>query len=118
MERVGLTIGYITAVNCSRKARWHGVPDPWSLADWSNAMCGEAGEAANVVKKIRRLDLGMRQWRTPDNREELLNKLGKEIADTFLYLNLLADAAGIDMEAAIVQKFNEVSEAEGFPERL
>jgi hypothetical protein len=29
------------------------------LADWSNAMCGEAGEAANVVKKIRWIETGL-----------------------------------------------------------
>jgi hypothetical protein len=28
----------------------------WSLAEWSNAMCGEAGETANITKKIRRGD--------------------------------------------------------------
>jgi hypothetical protein len=30
--------------NVSRLARWHGDDNDWSLADWSNAMCGEAGE--------------------------------------------------------------------------
>lgn len=119
MPREGdLTFRQLQATNNSRKSRWHGNPDPWTLADWSNAMAGEAGEACNVVKKIRRLDLGMRSHRTKETREELLKKLGHELADNLLYTFLTADAAGIDLEAAVREKFNLVSEAEGFPERL
>ena len=44
--------------------------------------------------------------------------LANEIADVTLYLDLLADHYGIDVEAAIRRKFNIVSERQGFPERL
>jgi hypothetical protein len=30
--------------------------------DWSNAICGEAGEVANVVKRMRRIETGTRTW--------------------------------------------------------
>ena len=46
------------------------------------------------------------------------DQLTDEIADTALYLDLLAARAGIDLGAAIVRKFNRVSEKHGFPERL
>lgn len=121
---MGLTIEEITRVNTERCRRWHGEfpdhsGDDWIGADWSNAMCGEAGETANVVKKLRRLQIGT-QGNQGDEKKELvlIGKLADEIADTFLYLNLLATFYGIDMEKAIVSKFNEVSERESFPEML
>jgi ribosomal protein L12E/L44/L45/RPP1/RPP2 len=78
-----------------RCLRWHG-PDsePWSGADWSNAMCGEAGEAANVVKKLRRLETGTAAQDQP------------------------AALDGVDLGAAVIGKFNAVSEREGFSERI
>jgi NTP pyrophosphatase (non-canonical NTP hydrolase) len=44
--------------------------------------------------------------------------LADELADVFLYLDLLASKCGIDLPAAIVRKFNVVSERQDFPERL
>lgn len=105
--------------NVSRVDRWHG-PDTeeWNLADWSNAMQGEAGEAGNEVKKIRRAQTGTGP-QTMDDLPELLIKLGKEIADTATYLDLLAHKAGLPtLDILIAMKFNEVSKREGFPERL
>lgn len=75
----------------------------WTLADWSNAMCGEAGEAANIVKKIRRGD------RDP----ELVRKLGDELADLCAYIDLLAHHAGIDLDKAIEDKYNRLAFALG-----
>jgi NTP pyrophosphatase (non-canonical NTP hydrolase) len=121
----GLDLGVLRAINAARCARWHG-PDtePWSLADWSNAMCGEAGEAANVVKKIRRIDTGTDQDlidfpRDPTERRRIfVDLLAAELADVVIYADLVAAAEGIDLAAAVVEKFNAVSEREGFPERL
>lgn len=115
-----LSFDDVTDVNLQRCKRWHpGFPndDSWSGADWSNAMCGEAGEAANVVKKLRRLEGGYKDYR-PLVKEELLEKLGDELADTFLYMNLLASKYGVDLPDAIARKFNFVSAAQDFPERL
>ena len=41
-----------------------------------------------------------------------------ELADTFTYLDLLATAAGIDLERAVISKFNQVSAKNNFPERI
>ena len=117
-----LTFAHVSAVHRSRCERGHpGYPEPdasgWAGADWSNAMCGEAGEAANVVKKLRRAEAGMRGVLDGDEAE-LRAKLADEIADVYLYLDLLATYYGVDVPAAIVSKFNRVSELQGFPERL
>lgn len=116
-----LTFDEVTRINRERCERWHpGFPDDdWSGSDWSNAMQGEAGEAGNVVKKLRRLETGVTSKRDVDITEaELRVKLADEIADTFLYLDLLASYYEIDMPRAIVSKFNRVSREAGFPERL
>ena len=75
--------------NVSRLARWHGETE-WSLADWSNAMCGEAGEAANVVKKIRRIETSLtdqQRWEGDGGLagmdvSGLMEQLAYELADT------------------------------------
>lgn len=108
-----LTLNDLADANRSRCKRWLG-PDsePWTGSDWSNAMCGEAGETANVVKKLRRAETGAVNAGDPDHNA-LLIMLGDEIADTLIYLDLLA--AHYD---AVVAKFNATSERFGFPERL
>lgn len=68
---------------------------PW----WGNAMAGECGEACNEVKKIDRDG-----W-TPERQQ----KLAKELADVVIYADLLAARFGIDLGAAVAEKFNEVS---------
>jgi len=114
-----LTFKEVTATNRTRCERWHpNFPnDGWTGADWSNAMAGECGEACNVVKKLRRKDLGLSAAVDPE-RDVLIEKLADELADTYLYLNLLAEHYAIDLPAAIVRKFNAISEREGFPDRL
>lgn len=112
-----LTFADLRAANAKRVKRWHpgGVTD-WSLSDWAVAMAGEAGELCNVVKKLNR-----ERDRITGNtasEAELRDALGKEIADTLIYLDLLAMRAGLDLAEVTIGKFNEVSERVGFPERL
>lgn len=116
-----LTFRALRVVNVERCKVWHpgfgtGTGD-WNGADWSNAMQGEAGEAGNFVKKLRRQDTGFRGAADPD-RSVLLEKLGDEIADTAIYLDLLAEYYGINMAEAVVRKFNAISVREGLPQRL
>jgi len=119
MASVSLSFATLRAANASRVGRWHGDDaEPWSLADWSNAMCGEAGEAANVVKKIRRHETRIpSKYNTPDE-DVLRASLAEELADVVAYADLLALNADIDLGEAVRAKFNKVSEAQGFPERL
>ena len=66
------------------------------------ALCGEAGELANVVKKIQRGSLDAAdpatQW-----------MLRKELTDVFIYLLNIAGMFNLDLEAAnaIVRRENE-----------
>lgn len=90
--------------------------ESWSLSDWFTACLGELGEAANVAKKLNRIRDGI-----PGNKEaeaELREKLARELADTFIYLDLLAQAAGVDMAAAVAETFNAKSIEIGSPHRV
>ena len=114
-----LTFSELAGINRKRCQRWHpGFPaDSWTGADWSNAMQGEAGEAGNVVKKLRRAELNTRGALDPP-ATDLIQKLGDEIADTVIYADLLAQFYGLDLAECVARKFNAVSVREGFPERL
>lgn len=89
----------------------HSEPDgsDWSLNDWCTAITGELGEAADILKKVRRGDFSLEEGR-PD--------LAKELADVQTYLDILAFRAGIDLGQATIDKFNKVSERVGSPVQL
>lgn len=122
-DRACLTFAEVTAANLKRCDRWHpgGIGD-WSISDWAVAMAGEAGEVCNAVKKLRRVEDDIANISDPDRqistRDEAVAKIGEEIADTFLYLNLLAVRLNIDLPTEVIRKFNAVSERYGFPERI
>lgn len=107
----------ISDINKRRAEIWHrGSLDLWSLSDWGIALAGEVGELCNVIKKLNRVRDGL-----PGNKEtpqELSIALWKEMADVYLYLDLIAQAAKIDLPSAVTLKFNETSVKNGFEERL
>lgn len=117
-----MSIAMIQAINVQRANRWHGGDfHQWTVLEWAGALCGEAGEAANIAKKIRRNDFELDGNRYSDHvlqAHELREKLAHECADTFLYLVLLAASYDIDLEDAIRERFNSKSIEMGFPERL
>lgn len=116
-----LTFKEFRNTNLLRVKRWHkiftGPGADWTGSDWSNAACGEMGEAANVVKKLRRLETDIKHT-AGDTRDELRIKLEKEIGDTVVYLDLLASYYDLTLEDCVRHAFNQISEREGFPERL
>ena len=89
----------------------HSTPDgsDWALSTWSNAVLGELGEAANLIKKIERGDITL---------EDARPALAKEFADVLTYLDILAMRAGVDLGRATIDKFNEVSVRVGSTIRL
>jgi NTP pyrophosphatase (non-canonical NTP hydrolase) len=114
-----LTFREVSMANLVRACEWHkGGLDEWSPADWSNALAGECGEVCNAVKKLRRVEDGISQASDPRTREEAIRDIAEECADTFLYLDLLCQRLGINLDEAVVAKFNRVSEREGFPQRI
>jgi NTP pyrophosphatase (non-canonical NTP hydrolase) len=91
----------------------------WSAAEWTNAMCGEAGEAANVAKKMLRHRDGVAGNQGEDRDLTLLRlKLAAELADVVIYADLVAASQGIDLGEAVRQTFNAKSEQLNSPERL
>lgn len=106
----GLTFNGLREANIARLPEFknskgqpaHSEPDgsDWNLAQWCNAVTGELGEAANLIKKIDRGDFTL---------EEIRDLLAKELADVATYLDILALRAGINLGKATMDKFNEVS---------
>ena len=103
-------LGLRTLGQANKRRAWTYDPkngiSGWSLPEWMCALAGEVGEAANIIKKIRRGDFTL---------DEARGDLAKELADIQVYLSLTAEAAGIDLSRATVEKFNEVSKRVGSP---
>lgn len=93
----------------------HGL-NAWNALEWAGAMCGEAGEAANVAKKLRRLQDGCNV--NSVDAPSLRASLAEELADIVIYADLLAASEGIDLGAAVASKFDAVSDRVGFIPRL
>ncbi|MBI3938159.1 MAG: hypothetical protein HY323_14370 [Betaproteobacteria bacterium] len=115
-----LTFGALRKVNVARCEEVFHALAAWSLTDWATAAAGELGEACNIIKKMRRYvtstnDPGQNIDPASDEGRRLL---AHEIADVVIYLDLLAARAGIDLEAAVIEKFNLVSERTGSLARL
>lgn len=81
----------------------------WSLSDWMTATCGELGEAANIIKKQNRIRDRIHGNRREETLAFLEAQLRKEICDAYTYLDLLAQAAGFDLQDAVLDRFAEVS---------
>lgn len=105
-----MTFSGFSATNrarCEHPTGFNHQLDSWSLSDWMTATMGELGEAANVAKKLNRIRDGI-----PGNtqtEDELRAAFRKEVADTFIYLDLLAQSQGFSLEDAVQEKFNETS---------
>lgn len=76
----------------------------WSLNDWMTAVAGEAGDLANLLKKVRRGDFTLEEGR---------QDIADELADVAIYLDILAMRCGVDLGRAIISKFNRTSERVG-----
>lgn len=110
-----LTFKRFRAANVARCVKWHpeGIAS-WSPSDWLTAVTGELGELASLLKMRNRERDGL-----PGNKFSPTQKqIADELADVLTYLDLLAEVLGVDLAAAAVSKFNEVSERVGFPDRL
>jgi NTP pyrophosphatase (non-canonical NTP hydrolase) len=64
---------------------------------------GETGEALNLIKKMERTRLGI------TGTNATLAQLADEFADVVIAADLLAMAAGIDLESAVRDKFDRDS---------
>ncbi|MCH8197438.1 MAG: MazG-like family protein [Proteobacteria bacterium] len=113
-----LTFRALRHANLGRLKFWgydNGIDD-WSLSDWAVATAGELGEACNIIKKLNRAHDGLRG--NTESEGDLQAALAGELADTIIYLDLLAARAGIDLGDAVIDKFNLVSERLAFPRHV
>lgn len=78
----------------------------WTESDWACALAGEVGELCDAIKKRRRgKEYNDRMGKhTPTSHE-----CAMEMADIAIYLDLIAAKMGVDLAAAIREKFNAVS---------
>jgi NTP pyrophosphatase (non-canonical NTP hydrolase) len=83
----------------------------WTSAEWLAACIGELGEVAHVVKRMSRQRDNLVQSKLTD--EQIKKMLAEEIADTVIYLDMLAHSQAIDLSFAIKEKFNRKSEEIG-----
>ncbi|KPL21781.1 MAG: hypothetical protein AMJ75_09350 [Phycisphaerae bacterium SM1_79] len=73
----------------------------WSPSDWSNAMAGECGEVCNLTKKLRR------------GEDIKPHEIGREIADSVIYADLLAQRLGLSLGDLVKKTFNNKSDEVG-----
>lgn len=123
-ERDELSLTAISSASVSRAKRWHpgGLTD-WSALEWAGAMAGEAGEACNAAKKLKRIEDGIANINTEEGRslvehDAACMQIAKEVADTILYGVLLCASVGVPIVPVLVDVFNRKSEEYGFPERI
>ena len=81
----------------------HAEPDgsDWNNAQWLQAVVGELGELANLLKKVDRGDF---------SQAEMQQEIADELADVATYLDILAFRLDVDLGRAVQEKFNRVSE--------
>jgi NTP pyrophosphatase (non-canonical NTP hydrolase) len=78
---------------------WGTLEGPDRIRFMSLALCGEAGEIANLIKKDWRGDAG-------DRRSEII----AELADVGNYVFMLAEALGVDLPAAMLKRLIDVEQ--------
>lgn len=107
----GLTLGALQRAHIARQEEWCPDQKP-DLSFRGNEMAGEVGEACNVIKKLERERHG---WRGSRATKE---QLAEELADVIYTAVLVAITAGIDIEPAVIAKFDSTSEKNGLTSRL
>lgn len=103
-------------INGERSDRWMAGTPGWTVLEVAGELCGEAGELANVCKKLRRSQMGVPGNKLSD--AELLTQARGELGDVLIVLMLVASKLGIDLQSAVSEAFNAKSEQMGFPERF
>jgi len=77
----------------------------WDAHKWLTAIIGELGEFANMLKKLERGDFADR----PNKLDEYKEEMAKELADAVLYMPMIFEFLGQNLEQCVIDKFNEVS---------
>lgn len=111
LKRMALSLEELQRAHVQRQQEWCPDQKP-DLSFRGNELGGECGEALNVIKKLERERHG---WR---GSRDTIEHLGEELADVIHCAILVAITAGIDIQAAVVAKFNSTSEKNGISTML
>lgn len=106
----------INRIRCESPQGFNHKLSGWSTSDWFVAILGELGEAANIAKKLNRCRDGITG--NKETEAQLRDKLRKELGDTFVYLDLLAQANGFNIGDAALEVFNSKSLEIGYPIKI
>lgn len=107
----GLSLADLRRANVTRQKEWDTLGQ-LTLAYRGNELAGEVGEACNVIKKLEREKLGI------NGSRDTVEHLAEELADVIICADLIAMQAGINLDAAVIAKFNTSSEKVGLTTRL
>lgn len=102
----GLTFRALREANIRRNQEFYPGCETWTPSQWLQALVGEIGEYANLMKKVERGDFSLDEAR-PD--------IANELADVQIYLDILADKVGVDLGRATTAKWNAVCERRHIP---
>ena len=115
------TCHHYIGLRLSCKRPWGSTSTDMSLTDWLACVTGEVGELAHIIKEIRR-SAPADGWSDEEAMKlataAYANKFRDELADTVIYLDLLAARAGFDLGAAVKDKFNRDSPRFGWKEYM
>jgi len=92
-----LTFNNLQRKNYARSTYDIKVSNNWTPLEWGGALAGETGELCNMLKKLRRGE-------KVDKKD-----IAYELADVIVYADLLASKLYINLEEAVIEKFNIVS---------
>jgi NTP pyrophosphatase (non-canonical NTP hydrolase) len=83
----------------------------WSVAEWTNAVAGEAGEACNLAKKLIRFRDGVAGNNKPEDKDQddLRRRIAEELADVVIYCDLAMASVGYDLATVVRDVFNRKS---------
>lgn len=103
--------GSFHAANTARQNEWANGEE---IPLWFQALelAGEAGEVANVVKKLVRWEMYHR------GSQATQEQLADECADVYMCLMKLVHSANIDLREAVIRKFNTTSDAVGLSDYM
>lgn len=102
----GLTLSALQSAHVERQEEWCPDVKP-DLSFRGNELGGECGEAQNVIKKLERERHG---WR---GSRDTVEHLAEELADVIHCSVLVAITAGVDLQQAVIAKFNDTSMKNG-----
>lgn len=82
----------------------------WSPAEWAYTVAGKCRKACGTVERLRRIDDGTNTEKDPQIRRDAIKRIADELADTVIYIDLLAARFEIDLGSAVERKFNMASD--------